>query len=86
MEPGGSATLAQLETAYSLGYAIASTGRVVLIDGRHVGMVDAACPGSQSEGGLTRRFDMLCYIKPVVGIEDHILSHYPCRLAKIYLM
>ncbi|MEA5451406.1 cytochrome [Leptolyngbya sp. CCNP1308] len=53
MGPGGSATPAQIETAYALGYAIASAGWVVLTGGRHVGVMDAACRGAQAAGGLT---------------------------------
>ncbi|MFQ4137447.1 cytochrome [Nodosilinea sp. PGN35] len=53
MGPGDAATPAQLETAYALGYALASIGWVVLTGGRQVGVMDAACRGAQAAGGLT---------------------------------
>lgn len=43
----------QLETAYALGYAIASIGWVVLTGGRASGVMAAACRGAKAGGGLT---------------------------------
>ncbi|WP_017301110.1 LOG family protein [Nodosilinea nodulosa] len=53
MGPGATATPAHLETAYALGYAMASTGWVVLTGGRAVGVMAAACRGAKAAGGLT---------------------------------
>jgi uncharacterized protein (TIGR00725 family) len=53
MGPGATATPSQLEIAYALGYAIASTGWVVLTGGRAAGVMEAACRGAQAAGGLT---------------------------------
>ena len=53
MGPGATATLAQLETAYALGHAIASAQWVLLTGGRAAGVMDAACRGAKAAGGLT---------------------------------
>ncbi|WOD40791.1 cytochrome [Nodosilinea sp. E11] len=53
MGPGAAATPAQLETAYALGYALASTGWVVLTGGRAAGVMASACRGAKAAGGLT---------------------------------
>lgn len=53
MGPGSSATPTQIETAYALGYAIASSGWVLLTGGRQVGVMEAACQGAKAAGGLT---------------------------------
>lgn len=53
MGPGATATPLQLEIAYALGQAIASTGWVVLTGGRAAGVMEAACRGAQAAGGLT---------------------------------
>ena len=53
MGPGATATPLQLELAYALGQAIASTGWVVLTGGRAAGVMEAACQGAQAAGGLT---------------------------------
>ncbi|TVQ10643.1 MAG: TIGR00725 family protein [Leptolyngbya sp. DLM2.Bin27] len=47
------ATPEQLETAYALGYAIASVGWVVLTGGRAAGVMAAASRGAKAAGGLT---------------------------------
>ncbi|WP_035988943.1 TIGR00725 family protein [Leptolyngbya sp. KIOST-1] len=53
MGPGAGATPLQLEIAYALGHAMASTGWVVLTGGRAAGVMEAACRGAQAAGGLT---------------------------------
>lgn len=53
MGPGESATQLDLSHAYELGQAIATQGWVLLTGGRNVGVMDAACRGAKSGGGLT---------------------------------
>lgn len=47
------ATPDHTQKAYNLGQAIAQEGWVVLTGGRNVGVMDAACQGAKSAGGLT---------------------------------
>lgn len=53
MGPGETATPAVREAAYGLGRRIAESGWLVLTGGRNVGVMDAACRGAKSAGGLT---------------------------------
>jgi hypothetical protein len=53
MGPGETATPAEVETAYRLGYTLAEQGWVVLTGGRNVGVMAAACQGAKAAGGLT---------------------------------
>lgn len=53
MGPGEQATLDQINMAYTLGYALAQQGWIVLTGGRSAGVMDAACRGAKAAGGLT---------------------------------
>lgn len=53
MGPGETATPAVRESAYDLGHRIAESGWLLLTGGRNVGVMDAACRGAKSAGGLS---------------------------------
>jgi uncharacterized protein (TIGR00725 family) len=53
MGPGEQATTREIETAYTLGQAIAQAGWVLLTGGRHAGVMDAASRGAKAGGGMT---------------------------------
>lgn len=53
MGVGAKATSNDLQNAYKLGKMIAQQGWVLLTGGRKAGVMDAACEGAKSAGGLT---------------------------------
>ncbi|MGB8701375.1 MAG: hypothetical protein WCD18_18330 [Thermosynechococcaceae cyanobacterium] len=53
MGPGAGASPQEMETAYALGQRIAECGWVTLTGGRDCGVMDAACRGAKSVGGMT---------------------------------
>lgn len=53
MGPGEQATTSNIESAYQLGELIADSGWVLLTGGRKTGVMDAACRGAKTRGGLT---------------------------------
>ncbi len=53
MGPGNNPTSVDLENAYQLGKLIAESGWILLTGGRNAGVMDAACHGAKSAGGLT---------------------------------
>lgn len=53
MGPGKQATAADLQVAYELGQAIATSGWTLLTGGRPVGVMEAASRGAKSTGGMT---------------------------------
>ncbi|MDX2214376.1 MAG: hypothetical protein SFY66_13885 [Oculatellaceae cyanobacterium bins.114] len=53
MGPGGTATPADRDVAWNLGYLVAQAGWVLLTGGRDEGVMQAASQGAKSGGGLT---------------------------------
>lgn len=51
--PGAGATASDRDCAYELGVQIARHHWILLTGGRNVGVMDAACRGARSAGGLT---------------------------------
>ncbi len=51
--PGEGATPEDCQVAYELGQRTAQEGWVLLTGGRNAGVMDAACRGAHSSGGLT---------------------------------